>query len=158
MNEFLKAADDARRLLGGFKAVATIADAFEKVGQLQQAQGEAEVALEKLRADIEAAKRDAQTIAEGAAATKAEAEQLISDARWKADETVRKLIADAKGKAAQIEEKVNARADAAERRLSEAEARTQALAIDAEVKQKELADLESRIEQARLSIAKILGG
>jgi chromosome segregation ATPase len=45
-NEFIQAADSARRLLQGFAAVQVVADAFEKVGTLQQAGDEAQARLD----------------------------------------------------------------------------------------------------------------
>lgn len=53
MNEYLQAADDANRLLRGFAGVQKIADAFGKVGQLQQAGDEAEARLKSLAANVE---------------------------------------------------------------------------------------------------------
>lgn len=71
-NEFIQAADDANRLLNGFAAVRTVADAFAKVGLLQQAQAEAEAALAEAAAAIADARAEL-------CAAKTEGEQVLAE-------------------------------------------------------------------------------
>ena len=66
-NELLQAADEARRLLSGFTAVQTVADALAKVGGLQQAQAEADLSSELSRLALGAAERVVETSLDDAA-------------------------------------------------------------------------------------------
>lgn len=97
-NEFLQASDDARRLLAGFAAVQTVADAFAKVGTLQQAQAEAESALASLTDARDAARADL-------VAARAELDKVTTDTQA--------LVAQAALRAAALDNEAQARLDAA---------------------------------------------
>jgi len=80
-NEFIQAADDARRLLSGFRAIETVAAAFEKAGSVEQARAEAEAALAALLPQIEAGKAalaEARVQAKAVAAKAADVEAAAS--------------------------------------------------------------------------------
>lgn len=116
MNELLKAADDAKRLLSGFKAIATVADAFEKVGQLQQAKTEAESSLATLQAAITQAKTEV-------AHAKTKASDLVAKGEAKADELLRaaedaakQMLDDAEAKRLVVTEKAEAEQSEADRK------------------------------------------
>jgi chromosome segregation ATPase len=80
MTDFLKAADDAKLLLRGFVSVQTLADAFEQVGSLQQAQAEAEAALVALKPKVADAKGKVAQAEETLRSAELEAKQKLADA------------------------------------------------------------------------------
>jgi chromosome segregation ATPase len=84
-NEFLKAADDARVLLRGFNAVATLANAFEKAGSIVQAMEEAEKALPALQADTESAKAELKQAKADTQKAKDDAKKVTAEAKQVAD-------------------------------------------------------------------------
>ena len=156
-NEFLQAADDAKRLLSGFAAVATLAAAFEKVGSLQQAQGEAEAALAAMlpkvaeamaqvtqaEENMRAAEREAMVIVANA---KAQAADIAIDAQNKAD----LVLANAESNAAGVRATVQAALDSAEHDIAEAAAKRDAIYAECEA-------LEIRANDARAYLAKLAG-
>lgn len=156
-NEFLQAADDAKRLLSGFAAVATLAAAFEKAGSLQQAQGEAEAALAAMlpkvaeamaqvtqaEENMRAAEREAMVIVANA---KAQAADIAIDAQNKAD----LVLANAESSAASQRAMVQAALDSAEHDIAEAAAKRDAIYAECEA-------LEIRANDARAYLAKLAG-
>ena len=158
MNKNLKAADDVRRLLRGFAGLAEAADAFEQVGQLEQARDEAQAALTALRGDIEKAKGEV-------ADAKAEAKKLKDQAKGKLDEAEARAaerLAAAKLEAERIEREARDAAGVALALAQENVTQAKALA-DVEIAKRdaavqELADLEAKITRAQAKIADILKG
>ena len=90
-NEFLQAADDARRMLRGFAAVEQVAKAFEQVGTLQQAGVEAQAALVKLQADLDATR--AKVVGAQAEAADVVARAKV-DAQLLVDEAAKVVVAE----------------------------------------------------------------
>ena len=156
-NEYLKAADDAKRLLAGFKAVATVADAFEKVGSLVQAEKEATKALADINKQLEAARKDLSALGAAAASTKEESEILLAEAKRSAKETVDAATKKANAILAAGNEQRDALVTSAEAMMATARDKAQAYELDVSVKIKELADLEEKIEKVRAQAAKLLG-
>jgi colicin import membrane protein len=157
MSDFLKAADDARRLLRGFKAFEEVAAALEMAGIAQQTKAEAESKLAFLLTKIETAKVEAEEQAgknaETVAAASKRAEEIVAAAGAKAVA----IVADAQTKAANETQKAVADRKAAE------DARAAAFAEAAEVMTKrdallaEVSDLEKRVDKARAYLAKLAG-
>lgn len=156
-NEFIKAADDARRILRGFRAFEEVAAALEKAGQAVQAQAEAEASLAAIRGQIDAAQGAVNE-------AYAKADAIVNDARATADQVTGAagaraltLVVDAETKAQNIvleAEGVKVRAEelraVAHKEAADALGKRDLLA--AEVK-----DLEARAEKARNYIAKLAG-
>ena len=156
-NEYLKAADNAKRLLAGFKAVADVADAFEKVGSLVQAEKEARNALFELQGQIDIAKAELANVQDAAAKLKQEAMDVLARAKADADASLaivskecEKVIAESKAQAAELLADAKAHADAMGAQAAEAIARRDEAA-------KDLEDLETRLAKARAQAAKLLG-
>lgn len=153
----LKAADDARRFLKGFKAFAEVADALEAAGQAEQRTAEAETLLADLQGKLEAA-RTGITKAEREAADKLaeaaeQAAKRVADAEMKAQA----LLADAQAKAASVERAAKAVSDNAAAAMNRAakgvaDAQAQRDALLAEVEA-----LEARLAEAKGQVAKLLG-
>lgn len=156
-NEFLKAADDAKRLLKGFAGIQQVADAFEKAGSAIQAQEEAEKAIPKLQAEaaelitaVGQAKLDVKS-----------AKQDAKDIVAKAQEAAEGILLDANNKAQLVKSEADnfysttktgceAMVNQAMAKVDEAVAQRDAMA--AEVK-----DLEARADKARAYLAKLQG-
>ena len=156
-NDLIKAADDARRLLRGFKAFAEVADALEAVGQLELRAKEAANILAGLQVQVAAAQTDVSI-------AKVEASEIVADAKSAAG----KLVAKAEVKASEIlgaaqtaAKDVEAKAtDLVANRLAEsvsaAAARDSAL-VKSDALVKECEALEARLAKAQASVAKLLG-
>lgn len=84
-NEFIQAADDARRLLRGFAAIETVAAAFENVGQLEQRKGEVEALLKELAKEVQGATDTLRDTIEKVEIANAEAKRMTADAKVVAD-------------------------------------------------------------------------
>ena len=153
----IKAADDARRLLRGFKAFEEVAAALEQVGTLEQRAAEAKQVLADLGPKIDAAKAeviDSQAkAAQILAAAKTQAEAIAGAAGAKAQA----IVADAETRAQNIvfdAEGVKVRAEEL-RAVAHAEA-----AKGLEMRDRlaaEVKDLEARAEKARAYLAKLAG-
>lgn len=153
----IKAADDARRFLRGFKAFEEVAAALEHVGTLEQRAAEARQVLAELQPQIEAAKAEA-------ASAEVKAASIIGDAQIHAEQIkvaaaakAEALVADADTKAQNIV--LQAQAD----KTKAEDARAAATAETAEVLTKrdklliEVKDLEARADKARAYLAKLAG-
>lgn len=149
---------DLKKIIDLFSPINDAISIIEKVATLEQAENEAKMRIEKLRkegSELEARNRNAQTIADGlineatarAAALGAAADAEMADVKGKMVAT----LADAKTKAKLIIEDAEAKAKAAQANATIA---AQKVADSAH----ELADLESKIEKAKVQIAKLLGG
>lgn len=158
MNDYMQAADDARRLLRGFAAVQEVADAFDQVGGLQQAQAEAEAALEKLHAQHLAVSGEIAEAREQLA-------EAINSAAAIQDEAKR-VMRDAQDEAAGVLERATEQANLLRQETSEwitAERAKLTESIDASCAQynaiaAEVAELEVRAGEARTYLAKLAGG
>lgn len=156
MSKALTAADDVRKLTKMFQSLGTVVEILDRVGSAEQAENEAKARVEKLNAEAEQAKA---AIAEA----KAAAEKVVADATAKADELDKEGkddLAKAKKKAS---EHLAEAIEKVEKIISESQAtvtRNDELASEAIAKrdaaEKELADLEKKIEDARKRIAKLL--
>lgn len=155
MSDFLKAADDARRLLRGFKAFEEVAAALEMAGIAQQTKAEAESKLAFLLTKIETAKVEAEEQAgknaAAIAAAQAQADEIVRDA-WN---RAKKIAEDAKAEAAETAAIVSREKLAAEERLAADVAAAAAAQIQRDELAAEVKDLEARVEKARKYLAKL---
>lgn len=156
-NDFLKAADDARRLLRGFKAFEEVAAALEAAGIAEQSKTEALKDVESLRVQIASEKAELAAAKKDAAEARAKAKELIEQAELKAaallEHTQQKAIAAAekvRGEADAYLAAKTAEVDAVVNQQRKAEARVDSLSV-------EVKDLEARVEKARAYLAKLAG-
>ena len=156
-NKFIRAADDARRLLQGFKAVQEVADAFELAGTVMQAQAEAQTALDALKPQLEAARAELTNVKSAAKAehvkslkalgeSKSQADLVIKAAQDKADDLLsaaRLTLAHAKTEADEIQA---AAAEALElsRKARDAVA-------------EEIVALQAKLDELKATAARLLG-
>lgn len=157
MNEFLKAADDARRLLSGFKSVAQVADAFEQAGRVVQAKTEAEAKLAFLLTQIETAKVEAEGLAAKHAADESAAQLRTAELVAAAQAKALTIVADAQTAAANTElaaEQIKAQASAL---LAQAQTEVLAAVAKREQLEQDCEALEKRLAKAQAQIAKLLG-
>ena len=156
-DEILKAADDARRLLRGFRAFEEVAQALEAAGQAVQTKAEAEAALATLNGELDkaciAVCEAKAELASVNAATKAKLDKAEADAlvvAQTAKDAADRMAADAR-----------AVMDDAEAKGREIVAQAEAAAADVQAKRDALAaevdDLEKRAEKARAYLAKLAG-
>lgn len=164
MSSLTQAADDARRLLRGFKAFEEVAAALDQVATLEQRKNELEVAIETLKAEAQDAERqrDEQAAklktlkgkvaeAEGfidaaSSAAQARGAEIVAEANVKAGE----IIAAAKAAAAEAQANAQSAVEAGQQVLAEAEARFNVVKADTEA-------LEARAAEARAYLAKLAG-
>lgn len=157
MNKNLKAADDVRRLLRGFAGLAEAAEAFEQVGQLEQARDEAQAALTTLRAEIDEAHTNLARVQDATSAARQVGEDFMAQGQANAE----RIVTAAKSEAERIAREANAAADemhelAKKARDAALAERDEALAKrDAAVA--ELAETEGKLDKARKQITKLLG-
>ena len=157
MSELIKAADDARRLLRGFKAFEEVATALELAGVAEQRTAEADAKLAGLQAQINQAQADLERITADGAAAKAAAEDRAREIVQGAIATGEQVRAEAQASAQAVKAEADAylaaksaEVDALVATQRQAEEARDALA--AEVK-----DLEARAEKARAYLAKLAG-
>jgi colicin import membrane protein len=155
MSTFLKAADDARRLLRGFRAFEEVATALELAGQAEQTKTEAESKLAFLLVQIETAKVEAEEQEAKNAAAIAAAEQRAADIVAAAGAKAVQIVADAQTAASNAElQAASVRKTAEDARAAAALETAEAIAkrdlIAAEVK-----ELEARADKARKYLAKL---
>lgn len=150
--------NDLKKIIELFAPINDAISIIEKVATLEQAENEAIQRIDKLRkeaAKLEANNKNAQTIAEG----------LINEASARAaalGEAADAEMVMTKNKAAAILADARSNVQAL---TEEAEAKCKALQSDAvaaaertAIANKELAELEAKIEKAKAQIAKMLGG
>lgn len=156
-NALIKAADDARRLLRGFRAFEEVAQALELAGTAEQSRVEAEAAIAKLRPELEKLQAEIGEAHKVLTETKAKSEQLSAAARLQADEIVRAAREHAKELQANADQYVREALAAADAKVAEADGQV----LVAQAKRDDLAgevkDLEAKIEKLRAQAAKILG-
>ena len=157
MSEFLKAADDARRLLRGFKAFEEVAKALELAGVADQRKAEAESKLAFLLVQIETAQAEADEKAAKHAADEAAAKQRADEIVAAAGAKALQIVADAQTTAANAELQAASVTRAAEERLALANAEVAVVQSSREDLAAEVKDLEERAEKARKYLAKLAG-
>lgn len=154
-NEFIKAADDARRLLRGFQAFAEVAAALDKVGVAVQSADEAEKALAAARGQLEGVLADVEKAKAEALAHSTAAKKTTADAKTVADG----IVAAAQAKAAAIEQQALALAAASDESIvankAQAEQALAAIALQVDAQTEIVKDLEARAEKARTYLAKL---
>lgn len=155
--DLIKAADDARRILKGFRAFAEVADALEAAGQAELRAAEAARVLADLQPKIDAAKASAADAEAQAANTLALASQQAAE-----------IVAQAEAKAAEVKADAEAIIAGAEVRAAKATAKAEEqctalreAAMSWQVKSdaltKEVDALEAKLAEARTQVAKLLG-
>lgn len=157
MSAFLKAADDARRLLRGFKAFEEVATALESAGKAEQTKAEAESKLAFLLVQIETAKIEAAEQVAQNAAMLAEAQKQAEQITAAASAKAMALVADAQTQAVNIElaaEGVKAKAQAL---LAQAQAEVDQAADKRAALAAECDALEKRADKARAYLSKLAG-
>lgn len=156
-NEFLQAADDARKLLRGFAAVQQVADAFDKAGSAVQAQAEAEAALEATKPKLLKAKEAVEKAKQAAIDAQVQADQIRADAQAEAAA----IVVAAKGDAASIVAVADEHRKAQETLLESAvlsiSVETTAKIAERDAMILEVTDLERRADEARAYLAKLAG-
>jgi colicin import membrane protein len=156
-NEFIQAADEARRLLRGFKSFDEVAQALELTGNVVQARAEAEAALEALKPQIETAKTELAEIKAQAKAAKAKSADAVEASERQAD----RVLASAQGKAddlmaAAAQAMAKAKADAAD--LAMAGAAALAKAIEArDAVAAETTALQAKLDTLKAQATALLG-
>lgn len=157
MSNNLKAADDVRRLLRGFAGLAEVAEAFERVGTLDQAEAEATKRLAELRAAVAEETQLLAVRRDEAAKIKADAKVQAEQATGAAQAKALTIVADAQTAAANTElaaEQIKAQAQAL---LAQAQAEVMAALTKREQLEADCDALEKRLATAQAQIAKLLG-
>lgn len=156
-NEFLQAADDAKRLLRGFSAIQTLADAFERAGSLEQAAAEADVKLAKTVPLVEEATQKIALAEKTMRDAELAARLVAADAKIAADV----VVGEAHEDAAEVRAVAAATLDAAKAQavgiVSNAEALALAMSDRRDSLAQEVTELEFRAESARAYLAKLQG-
>lgn len=155
MSELLKAADDARRLLRGFKAFEEVAAALDAAGSLEQRTTELTTAVATLTAEHAALLERAHAAREVLATTQRENQALAASAQ----DAAALVVAHAQEQAANIVAEANAAAEAVKDTAAQAAA---AVAAEIETSNETLARvtaeveaLEARAASAREYLAKL---
>lgn len=155
--EMFKGADDARRLLRGFKALEDLANVLEQSGAAVQAKEEAETALADLRGQIAAAGDELEKAQTRVTAAKDEARLIVEAARSAADG----IAADAGRKAESLRAQADADAAAAREavavEIAAAQANLRGMKDEATALAEEVKALEAKAEKARAYLAKLAG-
>lgn len=175
MSELIAAADAVRASIRQYKQLANFADALENLGSIEQAVKENTVKLESLRKEVSLvqgnitiANAQLENTIKQAATVKAEAKEVLDAANKQANDIVfiAKQNAQAEGKT--IVEKAQAKAreviEQAESKVLDVQAKeaeiisATAQAVKAlEEKQKELAELEVKINEIKSQASRLLG-
>lgn len=147
------AAEEVRTLLRKFKAVEMVADAIERIGQLEQFEKEVVARIELARAHEMAAHADTAEAEARAKAAAAKGPELVANAEVQAKvivETAQCQAAETRAKAAAVT------ADAKDV-VAAAEQMVAAQRREAEAAKRELLVLTKQIEDAKAQIKKMLG-
>lgn len=150
--------NDLKKIIELFAPINDAISIIEKVATLEQAENEAIQRIDELRkeaAKLEANNKNAQTIAEGLineASARATALGEAADAEMvMTKDKAASILADAHSKVQALTEEAEAKCKALQSDAVAAAERTAAA-------NKELAELEAKIEKAKAQIAKMLGG
>jgi hypothetical protein len=153
----IKAADDARRILKGFKAFAEVADALEAAGQAELRAAEAGKLLADLQPKIDAAKVEVVEAKVQAAghveAAKQHAADCVFVAKSEADGILRKAQAAAEALEITASDLLTKRKAEAVSAMAERDAAL----VKRDALAKECEALEARLAKAQASVAKLLG-
>ena len=157
-NELIQAADEARRLLRGFKAFAEVAAALDLTGQLEQRNTEGQALHASLTTEIAAARDElGQTISQVEIAN-AEAKRMTANAKTVADGIV--ASAEAKAKAL-VEDAMTAVREADQAKsntIASAEAHLGEIEVQRNVLLAEVEALEARAATAREYLTNLTKG
>lgn len=155
--DLIKAADDARRLLRGFKAFAEVAEALEAAGQAEQRKLEAETQLGAIKPQIEAAKTDVLVAKNKAKEIVSLAEEQAAKRITAAEIKAQQIVTEAHSKAIDIVVAAEVTANNAMVASKKAVEATEKAAAERDALLKECQTLEARLAKAQASIAKLLG-
>lgn len=157
MTNLLKAADDARRLLRGFKAFEEVANALDTAASLEQRVAEINAAIPGLTAQRDALTVEVAELQARAEKTKQEAKDIAASAK----DAAAGILLDAKTKAEEVETGLKASREQVNTNINEMVAawNTQLTELTAkhEAATKEVKDLETRAEKAKAYLAKLAG-
>jgi chromosome segregation ATPase len=154
---FLQAADDARRLLRGFRAFEEVAQALDAAGLIEQRTAEAQRTFDELQPKIEAARAELADAYARIDRAQAEGRTLISEATAAAAETTRAARVEAQRLADATEEAAKEREAQAAKKVKEADVKVASAAQVRDAIAAEVEALESRLAAAKASAAKLLG-
>lgn len=157
MSKYLKAADDAKKLVKMFEALGEVAEGLEVLGKLEQTESESNARIAKARKDaeaLEAKNADAAAVAEKVMADAKQAAQNLNDEAnatiESANEKAIRIVEDARSEASKIKRDSDELVKKANAKVSDAN--------DAFVaKQTELMAAESKLAKAQEQINKLLG-
>lgn len=155
--DLIKAADDARRLLRGFRAFDEVAAALDAAGKLDQHAAEMTKQLADLRAAVAEETQLLAMCRDEAAKIKADAKVQAEQTTGAASAKAMALVADAQTAAANTElaaEQIKAQASAL---LAQAQSEVMAALTKREQLEADCDVLEKRLAKAQAQIAKLLG-
>ena len=154
---FLQAADDARRLLRGFKAFEEVAQALDAAGLIEQRTAEAQRTLADLLPKIESSRQALADAEAQASNATSKASALVSEATTKAAEITRAARVSAQRLADEAESVAKEREAQATRFVKAADMEVASAATQRDTVLAEVKALESRLAAAKASAAKLLG-
>lgn len=157
MNNLIQAAADARRLLKGFAGIAAVADAFEDVGKLQQAKGEAEAALDVLRNQFAEVQAEILLAKDSANSYVMRTEAYVNELTVAAEFEAKKLVDEARAEAEKLCSAALEQIRVSDASVAAAMDRVQALEIDLVAKRREFDELDGKIAALREQAARVLG-
>lgn len=155
--DMIKGADDARRLLRGFKALDDLAVLLDSAGAAVQAKEEADIALAGLREQIAALHVELEQAGAAVLAAKDDAKGIVANAKAAASDIVTNAERDAAAKMDDAAAGAIARLAGYHAEIEKSLATLEALKKDAADVAGEVQALEARAEKARTYIAKLAG-
>ena len=155
--EFLQAADEARRLLRGFKALETVAAALDMAGLAEQAKGEAEAALVALKPQIDAAKAELGHALTDVALAKSKAAELVDAAHERAAAITAAALEKANESNAAAEAKLADAATRCESMLAAAASSVAESAAERNALVLEIDTLQGKLDKLKAQASKLLG-
>lgn len=156
-NRYLTAAENARRLLANFELVKQVAEAFELVGTLEQATGEARAAHEAALAPLQQALADRQEAEGQAANARADADAVLfasAAAKEAALVEATRIVAEANAQAHDIVTQAR-RVSAAD--IEDAAERVKAAGITQAAVLVEVEALQAKLDTLKEQATKLLG-
>ena len=154
MNLNQKIANDARALLRGFAGVQALADAFDSVGQLQQAENEAQTALDKVRPvlvqvneDIAAGQAQVDALTTQITELQAEAKTILRTANDDAARIVKQAVDEAGKTRQEAADASAATRDEGDQAIAAAQSRVDALKVEAAALEKKVANAKEYIKK-----------
>lgn len=153
----LQAADDARRLLRGFKAFEEVAQALEAAGLIEQRTAEAQRTLTDLLPKIESARQALADAEAHAGNALSKAGTLVSEATAEAANITRTARVAAQRLADEAQATAAEREAQATAKVREADVKVAAATAERDAILAEVNRLESRLTSAKAAAAKLLG-